>query len=102
MKTDTYPHIRIRMVRIRSEPLAFSARYFLHKRHGCYTAESQPAFHTERDFADEPAFDIFTGTEETEKQTEWCKERNIKATPTGVINGKQLDSIYSVEVLLYF
>lgn len=50
---------------------------------------------------DKEKIEELIGVEAAQKNQNWCKEHNVKGTPTVFLNGRLLDSTYSVEDLLY-
>lgn len=50
---------------------------------------------------DKEKIEKLVGQEEAGKHDEWCKQFEVNATPTVFINGIKLNSIYSIEDLLY-
>lgn len=51
---------------------------------------------------DEEKIASIVGGEEALEQASWCKEHGVNATPTIYLDGKKLESPYSVGDLLYF
>lgn len=50
---------------------------------------------------DKEKIEALIGVEAARENQEWCKEHNVKGTPTIFLNGRLLSSTYSVEDLLY-
>lgn len=50
---------------------------------------------------DKEKIEELIGVEEAQENQDWCKEHDVKGTPTVFLNGRRLSSTYSVEDLLY-
>ncbi len=50
---------------------------------------------------DKEKIENLIGAEAAQDNQDWCKEHDVIGTPTVFLNGKRLDSAYSVEDLLY-
>ena len=50
---------------------------------------------------DKEKIEELIGVEEAQENQDWCKEHDVKGTPTVFLNDRRLNSTYSVEDLLY-
>ena len=50
---------------------------------------------------DKEKIEELIGTEAAQEDQDWCEEHDVKGTPTIFLNGRLLDSTYSIEDLLY-